>query len=213
MSLPAINPDAVLWSVPEEERAGRPLLLLLHGYGSNEADLFGLVPHLPEAPVIASLRAPLQAPWPIDGWSWFPLAVPGAPDPAGLDASVDAIIAWIDALPFTPTSVAAAGFSQGGAMSVHLLRRAPERFAFAGNLAGFVVAGDQPGDAILQETRPPVFWGRGSADTVISDEAVARTTDWLPDHSTLSGRIYEGLDHSISGPELADLRAFLDRQY
>jgi len=34
-----IDPDVVLWSAPERERAGRPLLVLLHGYGSHEGDL------------------------------------------------------------------------------------------------------------------------------------------------------------------------------
>jgi phospholipase/carboxylesterase len=54
-----IDASAVLWSAPERERAGRPLLVLLHGYGSHEGDLFGLSPRLPLGPVIASVRAPL----------------------------------------------------------------------------------------------------------------------------------------------------------
>lgn len=210
---PVIDPEAVLWSAPEAERAGRPLLLLLHGYGSNEADLFGLAPYLPLDPVIASLRAPLAAPWPIDGWSWFPLDVPGSPAPAGVDAAADAILEWLDSLPVAPASVAAAGFSQGGALSLHLLRRTPERLSFAVNLAGFVIDGPQPGDAALAESRPPVFWGRGTQDQVIAEDAILRTTAWLPGHSTLSGRIYEGLGHSISEAELADVRAFLERRY
>uniref|UniRef100_UPI003F7437F0 hypothetical protein n=1 Tax=Enterococcus faecium TaxID=1352 RepID=UPI003F7437F0 len=57
--IPVIDDDAVLWSAAPAERAGRPLLVLLHGYGSNERDLFGLVPHLPAEFVFAALRAPL----------------------------------------------------------------------------------------------------------------------------------------------------------
>ena len=56
----SIDPAAVLWSAPESERAGRPLLVLLHGYGADERDLFSLAPHLPSEPVIAALRAPLS---------------------------------------------------------------------------------------------------------------------------------------------------------
>ena len=56
----SLDPDAVLWSAPPHERAGRPLLVLLHGYGSNEQDLFGLRPYLPDAFVVASVRAPLS---------------------------------------------------------------------------------------------------------------------------------------------------------
>src|SRR3954466_9691588 len=54
-----IDRDAVLWSASERDRAGRPLLVLLHGYASNEADLFGISAYLPLEPVIASVRAPI----------------------------------------------------------------------------------------------------------------------------------------------------------
>ena len=66
-----LDESAILWSAPERERAGRPLLVLLHGYGSHEGDLFGLGPGLPLGPVIASVRAPIElAP---GMYSWFPL--------------------------------------------------------------------------------------------------------------------------------------------
>ncbi|HSU46681.1 MAG TPA: phospholipase, partial [Arthrobacter sp.] len=32
----------VLWSHPEDQRTGKPLLVLLHGYGANEQDLLSL---------------------------------------------------------------------------------------------------------------------------------------------------------------------------
>ncbi|HCN21883.1 MAG TPA: phospholipase, partial [Arthrobacter bacterium] len=38
----------VMWSRPEDQRAGRPLLVLLHGYGANEQDLLSLADMLPE---------------------------------------------------------------------------------------------------------------------------------------------------------------------
>ena len=65
-----VDDEAVLWSASAADRAGRPLLLLLHGYNSNEGDLFGLTPYLPLEPAIASLRAPLYTGY---GHAWFPL--------------------------------------------------------------------------------------------------------------------------------------------
>lgn len=210
---PVIDADAVLWSAGAADRTDRPLLVLLHGYGSHEGDLFGLATYLPLEPVIASLRAPLPAPWPVDGNSWYPLELPGDPAPAGVTAAARAVLDWIDALEVAPTSIGLLGFSQGGSLTLQLMRLAPERFAFGVVLAGFVASGEMAGDADLAVRKPPVFWGRGTEDQVIPDAAVARTTDWLPSHSTLSGRIYEGLGHSVSEQELADIRAFLDRQY
>ena len=57
-----LDPASVLWSAEPEERAGRPALVLLHGYGADERDLFGLVPYLPAEFVIAAPRAPLAPP-------------------------------------------------------------------------------------------------------------------------------------------------------
>ena len=212
MATHTIDPEAVLWSSGEEDREERSLLIVLHGYGSNEADLFQLAPFLPLEPVIAALRAPLVAPFPIDGWSWYPIDKPGSPDEAGLAESTAAVLDWIDALPYTPESIGLLGFSQGGAMSIELLRAAPERFSFAVNLSGYASPAPQAGDTALAERRPPVFWGRGTLDDVIPAAAVAHTTDWLPEHTRLVGRIYDGLSHAISQQELADVRGFIERQ-
>lgn len=212
MAKHVIDTDAVLWSAPERDRAERSLLVVLHGYGSNEADLFQLAPFLPLEPVIAALRAPLVAPFPIDGWSWYPVDQPGRPEDEGLRASTAAVLEWLDSLPYTPESIGLLGFSQGGAMSIELLRAAPDRFAYAVNLSGYAVPGVRDGDAALAERRAPVFWGRGTYDAVIPAEAVAHTTEWLPEHSRLVGRVYEGLAHAISQQELADVRGFIERQ-
>ena len=209
-----IDNAAVLWSATGPDRADRPLLIIMHGYGSHEGDLFSLAPHLPLEPVIAALRAPLPAPAPItDGWAWFPISEPGSPDPATVTAAVTAVLAWLDTLPQRPPSVGLLGFSQGGAMALELLRAAPDRFSFAVNLSGFVATGPQATDAALAEQPIPVFWGRGTADGVIPASAIERTQAWLPGHSTLTERIYEGLPHSISQAELGDVINFLRVQY
>ena len=79
-----LDADAVIWSAPEPERAGKPLLVLLHGYGSDERDLFGLAPYLPEGFVVASVRAPLSPPFPTPGWSWYPIEGLESRDPAAV---------------------------------------------------------------------------------------------------------------------------------
>lgn len=202
----SIDPSAVIWSAPERERAGRPLLVLLHGFGSHEGDLFGMSPQLPLGPVIASVRGPLAAG---PGYAWAPLA--GQADAevvaAGANETAVALLEWLDTT--ESTSVGLLGFSQGGATALQLLRHAPERFAFAACLSGFAVLDDNAGDPELARTRPPVFWGRGTADNVISPDKIDYTDAWLPEHSTLTARIYEGLPHSISRAELDDVNAFI----
>jgi phospholipase/carboxylesterase len=202
-----IDPYAVLWSAPERERAGRPLLVLLHGFGSHEGDLFGLSPQLPLGPVIASVRAPLDAGQ--GGFAWAPLSrqTDAATVAKGADEVAGALLEWLGTT--ESTSVGLLGFSQGAAVSMQLLRNAPDRFAFAVNLSGFAVPDDNAGDAELARVSPPVFWGHGTADQVITPDLIAYTQEWLPGHSTLTERIYEDLPHSISRPELDDVNAFI----
>ncbi|HWH25084.1 MAG TPA: dienelactone hydrolase family protein [Pseudolysinimonas sp.] len=204
-----IDPDAVLWNTPTDEREGRPLLVVMHGRGSNEADLFALAEELPAEYVIASVRALIPEG---GGWSWWAAGganVSGDPDPENVDAAAAAVLTWLDAQPFTPSMVGTLGFSQGGVMSVHLLRRQPARIAFAVNIAGYLVRGEQASDALLEARRPPVFWGLGAADGLFTPEVIARTQPWLDEHTTLEAHVYDGLGHTISRDELNDVVAFL----
>lgn len=211
--VPLIDPTLTLWSAPPEERTGRPLLVLLHGYGADERDLFGLVPYLPAEPVVAAVAAPLPPPFPAPGRSWYPIEGLHGRSPEGVTAAAASLLAWIDGLPERPASIGLLGFSQGAAVALQAMRLEPERFAFVVALSGYAAGGAMPRDAELRELRPPVFWGRGSNDDVIPAEAIDWTNQWLPDHSELSGRIYPGLTHSISEQELADIRRFLETRY
>ncbi|MGX1700971.1 alpha/beta hydrolase [Microbacterium sp. NPDC055357] len=211
LETPALDSAVVQWSVPPGERAGRPLLVLLHGYGADERDLFGLAAYLPDEYVIAAVRAPLAPPWPSPGYSWYPIEGLDNRDPRRVTEAASRFIEWVDAAAQTET-VGLLGFSQGAAIAVQAMRLDPARFAFAVALSGYVSPGELPRDEELAEQRPPVFWGRGTHDEVIPEPLVLHTTQWLPDHVELSGRVYPGLAHGVSEDEIADVRAFLDKQ-
>ena len=209
---PLLDDAAVLWSAPPADRAGRPLLVMLHGYGADERDLFGLGPSLPEEFVVAAVRAPLPPPFPAPGFSWYPLEGPGAGTAEPVTASAARLLEWLDRQ-HPASEVGLLGFSQGGTVSLQALRLAPERIRFAVNLSGYVMPGALPGDALLEDRRDaPVFWGRGTADAVIPEPLIAHSIQWLPEHVELSGRVYPGLGHSVSEAELRDVRVFLQKQ-
>ncbi|MGL4257823.1 MAG: alpha/beta hydrolase [Microbacterium sp.] len=208
----SLDADAVLWSAAAGDRDGRPLLVLLHGYGADERDLFGLVPYLPPGFAVAAVRAPLAPPFPAPGYSWYPIDRLEDRDPVHTTSAAAGLLEWADAAASAHPSIGLLGFSQGAAVALQAMRLEPERFAFAVNLSGYVTPGDLPGDADLAERRPPVFWGRGTNDDVIPEFLIAHTTGWLPGHAELSGRVYPGLTHSVSEQELADVRVFLDKR-
>lgn len=201
-----IDSSAVKWSAPERERAGRPLLVLLHGYASHEGDLFGLSPLLPLMPVIASVRGPIAE---NGGWAWYSRTKHPSADPVsvGANAAVEALLSWLGTLEYTDVSVL--GFSQGATVALQLLRTVPELPTATVALSGFVAEGPQPRDAELELLAPPVFYGRGTLDRVIPPDDVARTEAWLPLHASATVRIYEELAHGISTAELGEVSRFL----
>ncbi|WP_336502569.1 alpha/beta hydrolase [Microbacterium paraoxydans] len=202
-----IDAAATRWSPPDP--AGLPLLVLLHGYGADEHDLFGLVPYLPSGIAVASVAAPLAPPWPTPGRSWYPIEGLDGRSSAAVTLAAEAFLRWLDEAAQDAPSVALLGFSQGAAVSLQALRLAPERFGAVVALSGYASPDALPQDERLAEVRPPVFWGRGTHDDVIPAPLIAHTAQWLPAHSTLSGRVYGGLTHSISEEELGDVHRFL----
>ena len=114
------------------EPGNRPILLLMHGYGSHEDDLTSLLPALGSHFDWASLRAPLvlreQTPAEVGSYAWVPIDRPGLPDPEQASAATDAVLAWLDEHTPPAANVIPIGFSQGGLMVTQLLRRDPQRF-------------------------------------------------------------------------------------
>ena len=217
-----INSAQVRWSVPTDrigaELASRPLLVLLHGYGSNADDLFGLVEYLPATYVVASVQGPLQVG---AGFAWYNLG----PDPetGGFKRDIDeinsctfALLRWLDALEASfgeLQGLSVLGFSQGGSMALQLLRRAPERIDSLVLLASFVTedhaSETQALDAALAEVKPRVFWGRDPRDPVIGENLIAYTRKWLPAHADVVERLYANVGHSLSIEEIEDVAEFL----
>jgi phospholipase/carboxylesterase len=201
-----IDPAVVIWSTPVADRAGKPLLVLLHGLGGHEGDLFQLSPYLPLDHVIASPRGSIEAG---SGWSWFDVV---ASRPAPLDATADALAEWIASVRGSASSVTVLGFSQGGVVGLQLLRRHPDSVDAVVMLSGIADESVDPGDPELAVLRPAVFWGRGTVDDVVPSEQVDATREWLAEHSTLTERIYEDVGHWITDAELGDVHSFLREQ-
>ncbi len=212
-----IDDAATWWSVPtadvEPALADRPLVVLLHGLGADERDLAGLVPALPAELLYASVRAPLPISG-MPGYAWFPplLGDGITADPAYVDASARGLLTWLErvhARVRTPGPVALVGFSQGGAMAVQMLRHAPEMFAGAGVLSGFVAPGLVAGDEAMAQIRPRVLWGHDVADPVVTSPATDRLRAFLTSHADAVERRYPGAGHGITAQEAADVAAFL----
>jgi len=112
--------------------AGPWLLVLMHGVGSNEQDLFGLAPYVPEQFHVISLRAPYAMGPSAYGWFAFTVDAQGErtinepQEAASRKVVAETLAAAAQQLGIPPERVVAGGFSQGGIMSLSLLLTQPK---------------------------------------------------------------------------------------
>ncbi|SEE96695.1 phospholipase/carboxylesterase [Arthrobacter alpinus] len=200
--------DTVAWSRPEGERAGTPLLLMLHGYGSDEGRMKALFADLPKGFTCAAPRAPKD----ISGdYGWFLLDYFLANDFAEVVGAASAVLSWLDTVMarYAFSSVSVLGYSQGMAMATTLMRFRPRAFSAGVGLSGFVLRNELLATMEPLEHRIPFYWARDRADLVINPDATAFTAGWLATNTELSAANYDGMGHNTRADELADVSSFL----
>jgi len=142
-------------------------LVLLHGRGADEQDLFPLLDAIdPERRLHGyTPRAPLSLP--PGGAHWYAVPRVGYPDAETFAYGYGELTAWLDALPFPPERTILGGFSQGAVMSyaVGLGAGRPRPAALAA-LSGFlpVVESWSLGS---EAPFPPIYAAHGTDDPVI----------------------------------------------
>lgn len=120
-----------------------PLLLLLHGYGSNEEDLFSFASELPEEYFVVSARAPFDMMY--GSYAWYAINFDADEnkfsDIGQAQTSRDIIANFIDELiaeyPIDPENVTLIGFSQGCILSLAIGLSYPEKVKRVVGMSGY----------------------------------------------------------------------------
>ena len=198
-----------------EGRTAPPLLLLLHGVGSNEEDLFGLAPYLDERFLVVSARAPVALDY--GGYGWFRIDF----TPRGMVADVEQakrslamLPGFIDELVETYGAdrrrVYLMGFSQGAMMCLALLLTRPEKVAGVVAMSGRFpqqVIGLEPDREAL--AGKPVLVTHGLYDPVLPIENGRAVRDYLSGLPVeLNYREYP-MQHEVSIESLRDVAQWL----
>jgi phospholipase/carboxylesterase len=128
---------------PKVKHDKNPLLLLLHGYGSNEEDLFSFATELPNDSYVISVRAPYDLqPY---GHAWYAIHFDADEnkfsDNVQAKQSVELIAGFIDEIvkqyPIDAKNVTLIGFSQGAILSYATALTYPEKVAKVVALSGY----------------------------------------------------------------------------
>ena len=195
-----------------------PLLLLLHGVGSDEQDLFALAPYLDERFLVVSARAPFALDY--GGYGWFRIEF----TPRGMAADNEQAKESLRLLPgFVDELVGAygadarrvylMGFSQGAMMSLALVLTRPEKVAgvvaMSGRLPRQVVESEPDRDALKGK---PFLVTHGLYDPVLPVENGRAVRDHLAALPVeLTYREYP-MQHEVSAESLRDVAGWLTKR-
>lgn len=202
---------------PENITSKTPVLFLLHGYGSNEEDLFSFVPTLPKDWLIVSFRAPLNTPY--EGYSWYDIDFENQErfvDVEQANNVSDEILKHMmditNRYGLTDNETHLCGFSQGGILSYALALKNPELFSKVACLSSYpeqkllsdVVKGKK-----LQNLR--FFVSHGTDDAVIPLEWGQKGAELLYDLGCyFTFREYMS-GHGVNQKNYLDLMEFFEK--
>lgn len=201
---------------PKIKKEKNPLILLLHGYGSNEEDLFSFAPELPEEYYIVSAQAPY--PVPPYGYAWYAIhfdadANKFSDDQQAIE-SRDLIVQFIDELvqtyPIDATNINLVGFSQGAILSYAIALSYPDKINKVVALSGYFNA------ALMKEgfeqydfSQLRVFASHGTVDQVIPVDWARKTAPIL-DTLQIQHQYKEyPVGHGVHPLNFADFKRFL----
>ncbi len=212
----------VLNSERKEPLSGdtRSIVVFLHGYGANGADLLGLADplgeHLPDTLFVAP-DAPESIPGAPFGFQWFPIPwIDGSSEEEaerGLLAAAEDLNAYLDALmvdeDVLPEQVVLFGFSQGTMMSLHVAPRREDPVAGIVAFSGRLLHPELLADEV--RVRPPVLLVHGDADDVVPVQSLPEAAEGLQGAGwqDVYAHIMKGTAHGIAPDGLSVALAFI----
>jgi phospholipase/carboxylesterase len=201
--------------IPDTAGDGDPVLVLLHGRGSDMHDLQGLAGILSGRTSLVTPQAPHPGhPWGYGpGWAWYRYLGEDRVETGPLRESLAALEDFLDRLPqilgFTPGPLVLGGFSQGGTMSLAYSLTHPGATHGVVVLSGFLLNGEDLGAEPGALCDTPVFWGHGTQDPAVPFRLALEGRGRL---QAAGGRLRTGdypIGHWVSPEEMEDLRDWL----
>lgn len=196
-----------------------PLLLLLHGVGGNEQNMFSFANELPDEFLVISARGPLTLG--TNSYAWFTVNFSNGRPIINEKQSENARVAILEFIQdlkskekFDEKNVFLMGFSQGGIMSYSTALTAPEK------IKGIVVMSGR----LLPEVKPliasnerlsklKVYIAHGSQDNVLQIQYAYDAFDYLKTKGIAPEFNEYNEDHTINLSMLSDVKNWLKLEY
>jgi phospholipase/carboxylesterase len=201
---------------PENITPQTQLLVMLHGYGSNEEDLFSFRHDLPKDWIIVSFRAPRNSDY--EGFAWYDIDFNNPDKFLDVDQAVDSmklIMKSIDNLKHhyqleSKTNIV--GFSQGGVLTYAMTLTYPDYFHKVACLSAYPepkILKNIKGKKEIQHLR--FFVSHGSEDAVIPLDWGRKAADFLYELGAFFTFREYMTGHSVNQKNYIDLIHFFEK--
>ena len=203
---------------PKIKLAKNPLLVLLHGYGSNEEDLFSFASELPEEYFVVSARAPYNMMY--GSYAWYAINFDADEnkfsDIGQAKLSRDLIAKFIDELiqnyPIDANNITLIGFSQGSILSYAVALSYPEKVQRLVAMSGYLnteiaVEGFESNDF----SNLTIYASHGTVDQVIPVEWARKTPGILENFGINCVYKEYPIGHGVSPQNFYDFKNWLQQ--
>lgn len=201
---------------PKVKLDKNPLLLLIHGYGSNEEDLFSFATELPDEYYVVSARAPYTMQY--GSYAWYAINFDANQnkfsDNDQARTSRDLIAKFVDELtasyPINSENITLIGFSQGAILSYAVALSHPEKVQKVIAMSGYL------NTDILEEnylknsfSNLKIFAAHGTVDQVIPVEWARKAKPFLDNLGINSIYKEYPIGHGVAPQEFSDLKNWI----
>ena len=195
-----------------------PMLILLHGLGSNEQDLFSFAPLLDPKYLILSVQAPIS--YGFGGYAWFNIDLTSGIPSANIQQVIHArslLSSFLDEAiqTYKPDTehIYLVGFSQGAIMSYAAAFSEPDKISGIVAMSGYILREVTPQVSYSpQVKRLRIMATHGKHDQVLPIFLGRATNDYLRTlHVDYTYKEYD-MAHEVNQECLEDVRRFLSAQ-
>ena len=193
-----------------------PLLLLLHGYGSNDSDLFSFASELPDEYYVISARAPYDLQY--GSYAWYAINFDADQnkfsDHDQAILSRDLVVKFIEELkvkfPIDSSNITLIGFSQGSILSYSIALSYPNIVQRVGALSGYLNLDINSENYQNNDfSNLKIFTSHGTVDQVIPVEWARKTDPILKSLGINSTYKEYPIGHGVSPQNFFDLKDWL----
>jgi phospholipase/carboxylesterase len=200
---------------PDKNTENPPVLILLHGYGSNEEDLFSFAEELPKELLIISAQAPYEMGY--GGYAWYAINFDNVngkfSDLKQAKTSIDAIASFIEEIKVKyntkPNKTFLLGFSQGAILSYSLSFIYPNKVNHVIALSGYINNEMIP-KKISDNIKTDYYCSHGTVDQVLPVDWARKSKPFLDNLNLQNDYSEYNVGHGVAPQNFYSFKSWIE---